>query len=241
MSGHIASGASLPPVFHAHGDAWQWLAAAVSDIVVALQKDLDGKGHARILASGGTTPGPVYRALAKLPLDWAKVEVALVDERWLPLADPDSNARLIRETLLTDHAAAAHFAPMFTPDRSLAETVLAANQAASPASVAVLGMGTDGHTASLFPNMRGLDQALMSPADYVAVDASDCPGAGPWPQRISLTPAGLAKAAVRVLLIRGEHKRAVIQRALDGVDPRELPVRVALSLPGAPLRIHWYP
>lgn len=241
MSGYGASRKSLPPVFQAHGDLRQWVAAAVSDIVAALQKDLDGKGHARLLASGGTTPAPVYRALAKQPLDWARVDVALVDERWLPVADADSNAHLIRETLLIDHAAAAHFEPLLMPNRDFTASLLAANQTPSPASIALLGMGADGHTASLFPNMRGLDQALASPAAYVAVDASDCPGAGPWPQRISLTPAGLAKAAVHLLLIRGEQKRAVIQRALDGVGPHELPIRVALSLPGAPLRIHWCP
>src|SRR3546814_1413727 len=68
-------------------------------------------------------------------------------------------------------------------------------------------MGDDGHTASLFPGMLGLDQALASPTAYVAVDASGCPGSGPWPRRISLTPAGLEPSRMRLLLIRGEHKR----------------------------------
>lgn len=230
-----------PAVFHAHRDVDQWVAAAVADTIAALRHDLDRQGQARLLVSGGTTPEPVYRALAKRPFDWAKVEVALVDERWLPAGNPDSNAHLIRETLLTDHAAAAHFQAMITSNRNLHEAVRAANDAATPASAALLGMGPDGHTASLFPNMRGLATALASAADYVEVDASGCPGAGPWPRRISLTPAGLAKAAVRILLIRGEQKRVVVRRALAGADPGELPIRVAFSLPGAPLQIHWCP
>ena len=102
-------------------------------------------------------------------------------------------------------------------------------------------MGPDGHTASLFPDMRELDQALDSLAYYVGVDASGCSGAGPWSQRVSMTPAGLARATTRLLLIRGEQKRDVIQRALAGNDPHELPIRAVFSLPGAPLRIHWCP
>src|SRR3546814_20063668 len=86
-------------------------------------------------------------------------------------------------------------------------------------------MGDDGHTASLFPGMLGLDQALASPTAYVAVDASGCPGSGPWPRRISLTPAGLEPSRMRLLLIRGEHKRRLFERAMDGTDPLELPIR----------------
>jgi 6-phosphogluconolactonase len=241
MSGLGKSELTSPPVFHAHGDVGQWVAAAVADTIAALRNDLDKTGRARLLVSGGTTPGPVYRALAKQPFDWAKVEIALVDERWLPGGDPGINAHLIRESLLTDHAAAARFQPMITSNRNLDEAVRAANDAAAPASVALLGMGPDGHTASLFPRMRGLADALASAADYVEVDASGCPGAGPWSRRISLTPAGLAKTAVRILLIRGEQKRVVVQRALEGADPGELPIRMVFSLPGAPLQVHWCP
>lgn len=241
MSNIDASAAVQPPVFHAHADPGQWIAAIVAETSKSLQGELAGNGHASLLVSGGSTPAPVYLALARQSLDWARVEVGLVDERWLPIGDPDSNARLIQETLLTGHASAAKFTPLRRPGQEFSEAVLAANQSSLPATVALLGMGPDGHTASLFPNMRELDQALHSLAYYVGVDASGCPGAGPWRQRVSLTPAGLAKAATRLLLIRGEHKRDVIQRALAGNDPHELPIRAVFSLPGAPLQIHWCP
>lgn len=241
MSNQFASHTLNPPIFHEHADLAAWQAAAVADTVAALGRDLSSTGHARLLVSGGSTPAPVYQLLAKQALDWARVEVALVDERWLPIGDADSNARLIQETLLTGRAAVAKFSPIRLPGQDFPNAVLAANQSSSPATVALLGMGPDGHTASLFPNMRGLDEALGSLAYYVGVDASGCSGAGPWGQRISLTPAGLAKAATRLLLIRGEHKRDVIQRALAGSDPHELPIRAVFPLPGAPLRIHWCP
>ena len=241
MSNQFASQPPSPPIFHEHADVAAWQAAAVADTVAALGKDLSDTGHARLLVSGGSTPAPVYRQLAMQSLDWARVEVALVDERWLPIGDPDSNARLIQETLLTGLAAVANFNPIRMPGQDFSSAVHAANESSTPATVALLGMGPDGHTASLFPNMHGLDQALDCLAYYVGVDASGCSGAGPWAQRISLTPAGLARAATRLLLIRGEQKRDVIRRALAGSDPHELPIRAVFSLPGAPLRIHWCP
>ena len=229
------------PVLHAHEDQDRWIFAAVADIAAALQAGLQQRDPARLLVSGGSTPAPVYQALARQPLDWAKVVVALVDERWLPINDSESNARLVRETLLTDNAAAARFESMLSPDRDFEETVIQANRASAPATVIVLGMGADGHTASLFPHMRGLEAALSSPAAYIGVDASGCSGAQSWPRRISLTPAGMANAAKRILLLRGQQKLDLLQRALAGDDAGELPIRAALRLPGSPLQIHWCP
>ena len=89
--------------------------------------------------------------------------------------------------------------------------------------------------------MRRLRETLDSTSAYVPVDASGCPGAGPWPRRISLTPAGLAPAHTRLLLLRGDDKREVFERALDGSDPIEMPVRIAFQVPGAQLQVYWSP
>jgi 6-phosphogluconolactonase len=219
-------------------DAWTWTAAVA--ISSTLRRELEQQPRARLLVSGGTTPAPVFRALSKAPLDWSRVDIGLVDERWLLPSDTDSNAYLVTTHLLRNHAAAAHFESMTRPGRNIEAALGAANlHAGRTPTVIVLGMGDDGHTASLFPHMAGLDAALASPMAYVAVDATGCAGAGPWPRRISLTPTGLAPASTRILLLRGDAKRSVFERALDGTDPREMPIRIAFTTPGATLDVYW--
>lgn len=228
--------------FQAFRDATQWAWAAAVTLASALQRGLEAEDRVRLLLSGGRTPGPAYAALARAPLDWSRVDAALVDERWLLPDDPDSNARLVRESLLTEQAAAARFETITRPGRSIEEAVTTANMhAAHPAGVVVLGMGEDGHVGSLFPNMIGLAEALASPRAYVAVDATGCPAAGPWTRRVSLTPAGLAPAHTRLLLIRGARKRELLDQVVAGDDPLEYPVRIAFTTPGAPLRVLWCP
>ncbi|HRO26562.1 MAG TPA: 6-phosphogluconolactonase [Luteimonas sp.] len=227
---------------HSYESATQWTWGAAVAISSVLGRDLESKPRARLLLSGGSTPAPVYAALSKAPLDWSRVDVALVDERWLLPDDPDSNSRLIRESLLKNNAAKARFESITRPGRSIAEAVSAANlHAQNPPGVVVLGMGEDGHTASLFPGMQDLDAALAARTPYVATDATGCAGAGKFLRRISLTPAGLAPAHTRLLLIRGEGKRKLLERVLAGDDPREFPARIAFLTPGAPLHVHWCP
>ena len=228
------------PVWHEHHDEAHWAAAIADRCADALRRDL-ATGPARLLASGGSTPAPVYRALAQYGLDWARVQIALVDERWLPPGDADSNARLVMDTLLQARAAMARLEPILVRGQSLDESVREANRRAKPASVALLGMGPDGHTASLFPSARGLPEALASHEDYVSIDAAGCPVAGNFPLRISLTPAGLTRAGLRLLLVRGAAKRKLLERAQAGTDALELPVRALFTLPGEPLHIHWCP
>ena len=226
--------------WHPHADATHWAAASADAIATALRTRLQTQERMRLLLSGGSTPAPVYDALSLAELDWSRVHVGLVDERWLPPTDPDSNTHLVARHLLQNRAADALFESITGPGIELDDAVDIANRhAARPADVVVLGMGPDGHTASLFPDMAGLEQALASPRAYVAVDADGCPGAGAWRQRISLTPAGLAPAAHRLLLIRGEAKRALFEEAASGIDVSALPIRIALQTPGAILQVHW--
>lgn len=227
---------------HTYRDEEHWAWAIAVSIAAVLRRDLEQRDRTRLLASGGSSPAPVYQALSKAPLDWERIDVALVDERWLQPDDPDSNARLVRAALAQNSAAAARYETLTRPGRGIDEAVKAANMhAKQTTTLALLGMGEDGHTASLFPRMRGLADALESPSHYVAVDASGCAGAGRWLRRISLTPAGLAATQARMLLIRGERKRELFERALDGDDARELPVRIAFTTPGATLDVHWCP
>lgn len=231
-------------LWHVTADERAWVDAAVAELHEAMSAALGQTGHVLLLVSGGSSPAPVLRALSTIDLDWSRVIVSLVDERDVDPADVGSNARLVRDTLLSDRAAKAAFWPLREAGQALDDAVRVANRrwrAMPPPKVAavVLGMGEDAHTASLFPGAAGLESALAAGDPYAEVDASGCAAAGPWPRRISLTPAGMSRASLRLLLIRGAGKRAVFERALVTDDVRKAPVRVAVDAPGAQLHVHW--
>ena len=241
----IDPGADPRLAWHAFASETAWIAASIEATRAAIGAELSIHPRTLLLLSGGTTPAPVYRALSQVELDWSRVVVSLVDDRDVARDADGSNAHLLRETLLTGPAGAATFWPLREIAGSLDDAVQAANQRWStngePLSVAaaLLGMGDDGHTASLFPGARNLDVALASSQAYVAIDATGCPVAGEWPRRISLTPHGLARARQRVLLIRGPGKRAVLERALAPGAVQEMPIRIVLDAPGTPLQVFW--
>ena len=226
-----------------HGDADAWIEAIAAEMAQALNNDIATFGRARMLLSGGTTPAPIYELLSDQGLEWARVEVGLADERWLSPQDKDSNAWLVRDSFLR-HAEGAHFDPLVRVGLPIAECVHTANLLAThsqPACLVVLGMGNDGHTASLFPGSADLPQALQSKHPYAALDATGCPVAKNWPLRITLTPHGLALAGQRLLLLRGPQKLDVLNAALASGDVHAYPVLAAINAPGNKLRVHWAP
>lgn len=210
------------------------LAEAVAE---ALRTDLAIHDNALLVVSGGSTPVPFFEALAACELPWARVQVTLADERWVPEDHNDSNARLVRMHLLQGPAAAATFVPLTTDDPTPEQgTEAVAERLAGlawPASVVILGMGGDGHTASLFPDSRELDFALATEASVVAVRSPSQPLA-----RLTLSADRLHHARRHLLHITGGDKRAMLARALCGDDIRELPIRAFLA---CPLAIYWAP
>lgn len=226
------------------GDRAALMAATADLIADALTAPgaLAERGNRTFVATGGNTPGPVYDALAKRDLDWAGVTVTLTDERWVDPASPLSNEGLVRARLLVGSAAAAQFAPLkgagASPhaDALAAEPVLAA---LTPFDLVLLGMGPDGHIASLFPGDAGLATTLdpAGPRLCVGVDQA---GLDPFVPRISLTARALLDARLIVLLVTGEDKRALIRRVID--DPAiELPVAAILRQSKTPVRVLWAP
>ncbi|MEO1854701.1 6-phosphogluconolactonase [Chromohalobacter sp.] len=216
----------------------QRLAERLADTVAqALEADLAKRERALLVVSGGSTPKPFFTALAAKALPWARVDVTLADERWVAADDADSNARLVRETLLVGPAAEACFHPLTTGDdtpEAGVETVVERLESLPwPASVVILGMGGDGHTASLFPDSEQLATALETTAAAVAVHAPSVPQA-----RITLSASRLADAGLHVLHITGNDKRRVLAEALAGDDVRQLPIRAFLS---QPIATYWAP
>ena len=203
----------------------------------ALTADLASQSRALLVVSGGTTPAPFLRRLAEQPLAWSRVDITLTDERWVAEDHPDSNARLIRETLLVGPAAAATFHPLTTSDATPEQgaATVAARLATLPwpASLVVLGMGNDGHTASLFPDSGELSLALSTDESVVAVRAPSV-----LQPRITLSAARLHDARRLALHLVGDAKKAVLAQALSGDDARELPIRAFLT---CPLTLYWAP
>ena len=214
--------------------------AAAGAAAAALQAGLDHSGGASLAATGGRSPGAVYDRLALAPLDWPRVRVTLTDERWVDPASPDSNERLVRERLLQGRAAEAVFRPL----RGRAADVDEAAREASALlhswptlDVVMLGMGEDGHVASLFPGNPALALGLdpVAPA-CIAVPPGE--GQAPPQARLSLTIRPLTTAGLVLILTSGAAKRAILEQALAGGDPRALPVRAVLQSARA-VRILW--
>lgn len=219
------------------------LANALADTVAdALLKRLTQDERAVLAVSGGRTPVRFFEALSQCQLDWASIAVTLVDERWVPDDSDRSNARLVRMHLLRGQAAAARFVPLtsaaMTPEegREMVEQAIAALPL--PLAVAVLGMGTDGHTASFFPGGDRLGQAL-APVPGRKVETIRAIGADE--PRITLTLPMLLAADRLILHIEGEEKKRVLEAAMRGGPVEEIPVRAVLRGRGRPLEVFWAP
>jgi 6-phosphogluconolactonase len=197
-----------------------------------LRQALQASEQASIAVPGGTTPGPIFDSLCAADLDWDRVWVMLTDERWVPEESPRSNTRLLRQRLLVSRATAARYLPLYAPTDTPEEGLPDLAQAIAevlPLTTCLLGMGTDMHTASIFPGADNLEEALTGEAILVPVRA---PGA-PEP-RVTLSAAVLGRAIERHFVIIGLEKREALERART-LPPEEAPV--AALLKGAV--VHW--
>lgn len=204
-----------------------------SQLADDLKEALGHKDRVSFAVPGGTSPGPVFDALAQVDLDWSRVDVMLTDERWVPEDHERSNTRLLRDRLLVGHAAKARLLPLYA-DKPTPETVLPELEVniapALPLDVLLLGMGADLHTASLFPNGDLIDRALASDAPILMpMRVPDQPDI-----RVTLTAHVLLGSLRKHVLIMGPEKRSVLQDAV-GSDVKSAPINAVIA--GA--KIHW--
>lgn len=214
------------------------LAAHVAE---ALRGRIARDGSASLAVSGGRTPVAFFEMLSGAPIDWSRVAVTLVDERWVPETSERSNAALVRRHLLKGPASAARFVPLYTgaatPEDGLAAARAAVATLPAPFAAVVLGMGDDGHTASFFPGAETLAAAIdpSAPEALITVRA-DAAGE----PRITFTLPRLVSAETLVLHIEGMTKRAVLERACASGPVEDLPVRAILTA-RAPVDVMWCP
>jgi 6-phosphogluconolactonase len=204
----------------ARNDAWREFASGealanglAATVAENLRDAISERGRATLAVSGGTTPGRFFDALSSEKLDWDKVTVTLIDERFVPESSDRSNARLVRARLLRNEAANATFAGLYrrAPDiEAAAKAATAELQSVVPLDVAVLGMGSDGHTASLFPDAAELEH-LLDPATPPGIYVVHAPSAGE--PRLTWPLSAIVAARALYLHIEGTEKRKLAEAA----------------------------
>ena len=213
-------------------------AAAAARMAGLIGAQIARDGDAWFVVSGGTTPDLCFEFLSGYELDWARVNVAMSDERWVPADHEDSNERLIRKALLKNAAEDAHLLSVFTADETVEThtTALRASRPSNGFACSMVGMGADGHFASLFPDAENLDEGLRLDNDnfYIPVSTS----ASPHP-RVSMTLSALLDCREVLVLIFGEEKLAVFDNA-HTVD-KTYPVTALLMQDQTPVSLYWAP
>lgn len=212
------------------------LSAKVAKLLVA---DIAETGSASLVVSGGRTPMGFFHLLSQQMLDWSKVSITLADERWVDADHADSNEKLVRANLLINEA---HQATFIGLKNSAADAIVGepeAEQALAAVgkfTVLILGMGDDGHTASLFPGADALALGLDMDSGRTCIGVT--PTAAPH-QRISMTLPRLLDSQQIIIHISGAGKQQVLEQAQAGDDVKALPIRAILMQQQAPLAIYW--
>jgi 6-phosphogluconolactonase len=233
---------TITPTVKRYPDAAALAQGLAADIAARLSEGIVQRGLASLVVSGGNSPVKLFQALRTQPLDWSRVCVALADERWVAPTDAASNEKLVRDNLLRDAAAAARFAGLknaaASPELGAASAWETFARVPRPFDVTVLGMGDDGHTASLFPRSPNLRPALdpSAAAGCVGMRAPTEPHA-----RLSLNLSALLDSRLVYMLILGEAKLDTFTAASGGGAVEDMPVRALLRQERTPVEVVWAP
>jgi len=225
---------------HRYADGATLASALARSVADDLRRGIAERGGALLAVSGGMTPRKFLSALSAEELDWQRISVTLADERWVPPTHSRSNERLVRETLLVGKAAAAKFVPLYAdapdPESGLEQVAARIDAMPLPFDALVLGLGNDGHCASLFPDGDRF-AAATDLANPVRLAPMRSPSAGE--PRITLTLPTLAAARALYLQIEGTDKQDTLAhvRAGEGAYARS-PLRALLRAARVPLDVY---
>jgi 6-phosphogluconolactonase len=215
--------------------------ALATGVAAVLAGGIATNGSAVLAVSGGNTPVRFFERLAKADIDWQRVTVILVDERFVPSGHERSNAGMVAKTLLQDRAAVAKFVPMVTMASDFAGNLAALEKAIAlvgPIDACILGMGADGHTASFFTGGDHLAKAIDRAGNQQVISMT-APGAPE--QRLTLTLPRILDAHFLALHIEGMEKKSVYENALRDGPAEDLPVRAVLRAAKDRVQIFWAP
>lgn len=198
--------------------------ALAQRIAQDLRLAIEQQGQAHLCVSGGKSPAPLFQALSQEALAWERVSISLVDERWVAPDHPDRNEHLLQHYLLQHQAQQATLTRLILPNET-PELALARLQALNiRPDVCVLGMGEDGHTASLFPDSPNIQEALGSTQDYVLTHPHTAPH-----QRIGMSLQQILRSRHIYVALSGTKKIAVWQHAAEHPNDARWPISYVLA------------
>ena len=224
-----------------YDDAAEMADAVAGDLQFVIESAIDARGAAVIALSGGKTPIPIYAKLAAAKLDWKRVTIVPTDERVVPLGDPLSNVTMIGKTFIPKGARVMPIVPNATADYKAAGRSADAlmQDLHWPLDLCLLGMGEDGHTASIFPG-PDYDEALAGPRERRALGVMPDPLPKEAPvARVTLSRQGIVTAKALCIAITGAKKREVLEQALKQGPGSPYPIGRVLADAELPVDIHW--
>ena len=226
-----------------YDDAAEMAAAVAGDIGFIIESAIDARGAAVIALAGGKTPIPIYEQLSSAKLDWKRVTIVPGDERIVPLGDPLSNVTILAKFFLPKGARVMPIVPNAIDDYKAAGRSADAliQDLHWPLDLCLLGVGNDGHTASIFPG-PDFEEAVNGPKDRRALGVmpDPLPPEAPVP-RVTFSLAAITTARALLIAVRGDEKRAVIETAIKQGRSSPYPIGLALAGTELPVDIHWAP
>ena len=225
-----------------YDDADEFAAAVAGDVAFIIESAIDARGSAVIALAGGKTPKPVLEKLAEAKLNWKKVTILPTDDRIVALDNPLSNVTMLAKIFLPKGARVVPIISASVKDYKLAGTAASSRMSDFhwPLDLVWLGMGEDGHTASIF-NGPDLEDALTALPEQKAVGVMPDPMPADAPvARVTLTKASIQAAKSIVIVLTGDKKRALLEAAIEAGDASPLPIGRVLAGLETPIDIHWH-